>query len=149
MYLKRLLVALIACQLMACSTYQALPNAASLSKKISDQIRINQIGYYPKATKQAVVVVDQPRSKFQVLNGNNKVVLEGSLSSPQEWDLSGETVQIADFSKVKKAGTWFPIGDDRLGQGRDRAIQFLKDHPEVLLLSVPDAITPTRYAIRP
>ncbi|MEO0338728.1 MAG: glycoside hydrolase family 9 protein [Bacteroidota bacterium] len=107
MYLKRLLVALIVCQLMACSTYQVLPNAVSLSKKISDQIRINQIGYYPKATKQAVVVMDQTGAKFQLIDGGNSIVLEGQLSAPKTWDLSGETVQIADFSNVKKTGTYF------------------------------------------
>jgi len=37
-----------------------------------------------------------------------------------------------DFGFVKKSGTWFSIGSDRLGQGRERAIGFLRDHPEML-----------------
>ena len=32
---------------------------------------------------------------------------------------------------VQKSGAWFNYGDMRLGQGRDNAKQFLKDHPEV------------------
>ena len=32
---------------------------------------------------------------------------------------------------VQKSGAWFNYGDIRLGQGRDNAKQFLKDHPEV------------------
>ncbi len=33
---------------------------------------------------------------------------------------------------VKKSGTWFSIGSDRLGQGREKAITFLREHPEIL-----------------
>ncbi|MBA3945713.1 MAG: recombinase RecA [Herpetosiphonaceae bacterium] len=32
---------------------------------------------------------------------------------------------------VRKSGAWFYLGDDRLGQGRENAKQFLKDHPEL------------------
>jgi recombination protein RecA len=32
---------------------------------------------------------------------------------------------------VKRAGTWYSIGEERIGQGRDRAVQFLRDHPEL------------------
>lgn len=33
---------------------------------------------------------------------------------------------------VKKAGSWFSFNDEKLGQGRDKAKDFLRDHPEVL-----------------
>ena len=32
---------------------------------------------------------------------------------------------------MQKSGAWFNYGEMRLGQGRDNAKQFLKDHPEV------------------
>ena len=32
---------------------------------------------------------------------------------------------------VQKSGAWFNYGEMRLGQGRDNAKQFLKEHPEV------------------
>ena len=32
---------------------------------------------------------------------------------------------------VDKSGSWFSYGDERIGQGRENAKQFLKDHPEV------------------
>ena len=32
---------------------------------------------------------------------------------------------------VKKAGTWYSYKEERIGQGRDNAIQYLKDHPEM------------------
>ncbi|MBI5836523.1 MAG: recombinase RecA [Candidatus Eisenbacteria bacterium] len=34
---------------------------------------------------------------------------------------------------VQKSGTWFSYGDERVGQGRESARIFLKEHPEVLL----------------
>ena len=32
---------------------------------------------------------------------------------------------------VQKSGAWFAYGDERLGQGRENAKQFLKEHDEV------------------
>ena len=32
---------------------------------------------------------------------------------------------------VDKSGSWFSYGDERVGQGRENAKQFLKDHPEM------------------
>ena len=34
---------------------------------------------------------------------------------------------------VKRAGTWYSIGEERIGQGREKAVQFLRDHPEMTL----------------
>ncbi len=36
-----------------------------------------------------------------------------------------------DFDLITKAGSWFSYGEERLGQGRENAKQFLKDHPEI------------------
>ena len=32
---------------------------------------------------------------------------------------------------VQKSGTWFSYNDERLGQGRDNSINFLKENPKV------------------
>jgi recombination protein RecA len=32
---------------------------------------------------------------------------------------------------IKKSGTWFSYGEDRLGQGRDNAKEFLKENPHI------------------
>ncbi|CAM3989854.1 hypothetical protein PALA111701_31930 [Paenibacillus lactis] len=32
---------------------------------------------------------------------------------------------------IEKSGSWFSYAGDRLGQGRENAKQFLKEHPEV------------------
>ena len=33
---------------------------------------------------------------------------------------------------VKKAGSWFSFNDEKLGQGRDKAKEFLAENPEIL-----------------
>ena len=38
----------------------------------------------------------------------------------------------ADMGIVKKAGTWFSYGDTRLGQGREKARDFLKENPVMM-----------------
>ena len=38
-----------------------------------------------------------------------------------------------DHNVVKKSGTWFSYNEERIGQGRDNALQFLNEHPEVAL----------------
>lgn len=44
----------------------------------------------------------------------------------------GELVDMAvGFDLINKSGSWFSIGDERIGQGRDSAKQYLMDHPEV------------------
>jgi recombination protein RecA len=44
----------------------------------------------------------------------------------------GELIDFAvDKLVIGKAGTWFSFGDERLGQGRENARMFLKEHPDV------------------
>jgi len=46
---------------------------------------------------------------------------------------AGEVIDMGvDFGHVKKSGAWYAVGDERIGQGRDNAIQYLKDHPDLL-----------------
>ena len=33
---------------------------------------------------------------------------------------------------VKKAGAWFSFNDEKLGQGRDKAKEFLSENPDIL-----------------
>lgn len=43
----------------------------------------------------------------------------------------GELVDAGvDLGFVQKSGTWFSLGDERMGQGRDAAISFLEENPE-------------------
>ncbi len=44
----------------------------------------------------------------------------------------GEMVDIGvQLELVQKSGSWFSIGEERIGQGRDNAKQYLIEHPEV------------------
>ena len=44
----------------------------------------------------------------------------------------GEILDIGvNLDLIQKSGSWFSIGDERIGQGRDNAKQYLKDHPDV------------------
>ena len=44
----------------------------------------------------------------------------------------GELVDIAaQLDIIQKSGSWFSIGEERIGQGRDNAKKYLIDHPDV------------------
>jgi recombination protein RecA len=44
----------------------------------------------------------------------------------------GELLDYAiEKNVVQKAGTWFSFGEERIGQGRENARMFLKEHPDV------------------
>ena len=38
----------------------------------------------------------------------------------------------ANMNIIEKSGTWYTYKEERLGQGRDNARNFLKEHPEVV-----------------
>jgi recombination protein RecA len=47
-------------------------------------------------------------------------------------NLEGELIDIGvDLGLVRKSGSWFSYGDERIGQGREKAIVYLAEHPEV------------------
>ena len=44
----------------------------------------------------------------------------------------GELLDMAvELELINKSGSWFSVGDERIGQGRDNAKQYLADHPEL------------------
>ena len=44
----------------------------------------------------------------------------------------GELVDLAvQLELINKSGSWFSIGDERIGQGRDNAKLYLQEHPDV------------------
>jgi len=46
-------------------------------------------------------------------------------------NLEGELIDIGvELGLVRKSGSWFAYGDERIGQGRDKAMAYLADHPE-------------------
>ena len=59
---------------------------------------------------------------------------------------AGEIVELAlQQGLVSRAGTWYSMGDERIGQGRKNAEQWLLDHPEKLAqleAKIRDAVLP-------
>ncbi|MCL2003271.1 MAG: recombinase RecA [Oscillospiraceae bacterium] len=46
---------------------------------------------------------------------------------------TGELIDLGlQIDAVQKSGSWFSMGETRLGQGRDGARQYLKEHPETM-----------------
>ena len=44
---------------------------------------------------------------------------------------TGELIDLGvKYDLVNKSGSWFSIGDERIGQGRDNAKLYLRDNPE-------------------
>lgn len=75
----------------------------------SESIRLNQIGFYPKANKIAIVVGDQS-GKFQLATTDQKkVVFDGTLGPALTNSISGKITHTADFSAFAKPGTYVLI----------------------------------------
>jgi endoglucanase len=72
----------------------------------SVQIKVDQVGYLPDATKVAVVTA--AGTTFEVKRASDNVaVLKGTLG-PASLDAdTGDSVQIADFTKLREAGTYY------------------------------------------
>jgi len=48
-------------------------------------------------------------------------------------DRMGELVDLAtDAGVIARSGSWYTLGDEQLGQGREKVIAFLADHPDTL-----------------
>ncbi len=77
-----------------------------------ENIRLNQLGFFPNAEKIAAVI-DSDASTFQIVRGSS-VVFEGDLSTENYWTQSKEDVKLADFSALDIRGTFqlkLPNGD--------------------------------------
>ncbi len=71
-------------------------------------IRVNQVGYTPKATKTAVFAgISTDADSFRVVNAESgETVLEGTLGPVTDNAWAGETDRIADFSALTEPGTY-------------------------------------------
>lgn len=71
----------------------------------NEQIRLNQIGYYPNASKVATVV-NAEEGVFMIVKDSTEIVYTGALSENKNWELAGEKVRTADFSEVVEEGNY-------------------------------------------
>ncbi len=87
-----------------------------------NEIKLNQIGFYPDAPKMAVLP-DAAEGVFRVIDiSTNEPVFEATLGKSRYWELSGETVSIADFSELTKPGT-YRIEHEKAGYSYEFKIQ--------------------------
>jgi len=77
-------------------------------------------------------------NRVKVKVAKNKVaapfkVIEFDIYYDEGISRTGEILDLAvDRNIVEKSGTWFSYQNERLGQGRENARTFLKEHPDVL-----------------
>lgn len=77
-----------------------------LASPLSENIRLNQVGYFPSAAKK-FYVADCNESSFIVADEQGKTVLKGDLVENGVWPSSGEDLKYGDFSKLTKEGEYF------------------------------------------
>ncbi|WP_340111379.1 glycoside hydrolase family 9 protein [Maribellus mangrovi] len=70
----------------------------------SDDILINQIGYPLNAPKIALLRIDA--DEFQLKNSDDKTVFTGKCNDWKFWELSGDSVRLADFSAITVPGEY-------------------------------------------
>lgn len=86
---------------------------------------------------------EQIKDGDQVMGNHVKVkVVKNKVAAPfrvAEFDImynegistAGDIIDLAvKYSLVKKSGAWYEYKDEKIGQGREAAKQFLKDHPK-------------------
>ncbi len=79
----------------------------SIAQKYSDKISLDQLGYYPKASKIAVVTDSVSTSEFFIVTADLKdTVYKGLLSETKQSNNSSLKTRIADFSKFQKKGSY-------------------------------------------
>lgn len=81
------------------------------AQRLTDAIKFNQIGFYPEASKTAVVP-DSVSGSFSLVTPDfSDTLLTGELSEISEAPNSGEQVRTVDFSQVNQTGhyvLWIP-----------------------------------------
>ena len=78
------------------------------SQNPAPAIRLNQLGFYPKAPKEAVVIGDGPERDFYIRQaGTEKIVFTGKLTTSGAHPRLAPENRIADFSRFRKPGTYF------------------------------------------
>jgi endoglucanase len=82
------------------------PETAKEPAKMSEDIRLNSLGFLPAAQKKATII--SRCSNFTVKEASNgKAVYSGSVTGPFTQADVNQTAWIADFSKVNKPGKYY------------------------------------------
>ena len=132
----KVMCGLSAAFLFSCSSaQQEAGTTAQVQQQLSESIRLNQIGFYPSASKVAVVVGEVAGSEFYVkTQDQTKTVFTGQLSASKPGEFSNRPTRVADFSELKEPGSYVL---DIPGVGHSYPFEIGKDvHKEVAAAAV-------------
>lgn len=96
--------------------------------KVSTDIRLNQIGFYPNAKKLAVVVNETATDFYIASPDRKKKFFSGKLGNIRTSSYSPKKTRIADFSEFKTTGT-FVVVVPGLGRSYPFEIKTKVHHP--------------------
>ncbi len=80
------------------------PTTKSIGESYSENILINQLGYKTNASKTALIRADV--DNFELVDKVGKVVFEAPTEDFRFWELSGDSVRLADFSSFTTDGEY-------------------------------------------
>lgn len=82
-------------------------NSVVIAQQLNTQIKLNQIGFYPNASKIAAVTGDVQSSIFYITSTNFRdTFLRGTLGDPRQSLYSKTATRLADFSALKRQGSY-------------------------------------------
>ncbi|MBW3468208.1 glycoside hydrolase family 9 protein [Arthrospiribacter ruber] len=91
--------------LLSAIFYSCNKNQGTLETKVSPEIRVNQLGYFPDETKKAVITGLSDANDFSIVEiKSNQKVFQGELSAEIKTTFSDKTVRHADFSTFRNEG---------------------------------------------
>ncbi|RDC61825.1 glycoside hydrolase family 9 protein [Adhaeribacter pallidiroseus] len=97
----------------------------SQAQTSAENIRLNQVGFYPQAEKLAIVLGEPKENTFHVKTADGKkTVFTGKLSPGKPNEFSQKPTRVADFSNFKNNGRFVV---EIPGMGTSYAFQIQKD----------------------
>ncbi len=102
--MKHLSLPLIGMWIAAISMWACISQPVPSKSKVSQSILINQVGYPTLGPKKALL--RGPAQVFQLKDATGKVVFQDSAAAPRYWELSGDSVRVADFSAFTQKGSY-------------------------------------------
>lgn len=96
------------------------------------------------AIKEATAAVAAAKESTMIGNRTRVKVVKNKMAAPfreVEFDIlygkgvsrSGEVIDLAtDLGIVQKSGAWYSLDEERIGQGRDNARQYIEQRPELM-----------------
>ncbi|QJD96375.1 cellulase [Mucilaginibacter robiniae] len=102
-YSKNIIRSLLWCSITCLFSLSA--SAQTGHSSAPDSIRLNQIGFYPAASKTAIVLTGNVQP-FTIQTPGKKVVFSGKLKPSPRPDLSGRTIYVADFTALQQPGQY-------------------------------------------